>query len=89
MQPRWLIGIGLLIGFLWIRSRTRVLRENPDGGKKALYGVFFFMAPLLFAGKWAFGYLPFGPWQNTGIELVVLGGLFALTGVLFLRKKAE
>lgn len=89
MSTRWIVGAVILIGFLWVRSRVKVLRDVEGGGKKALYGVFFFLAPLLFAGKWAFEFLPFEPYTNLIVELVCLVAMFALTGFLFLRGKPQ
>ena len=85
MSERWILGVGVLIGFLWIRSRARALRDEEGASRKALYGIFFFLAPLLFAGKWAFKFLPFEPNANLLIEMLALASMFALTGLLFLR----
>ena len=85
MTERWVLGIGILMGFLWIRSRATALRNEEGGSRRALYGIFFFLAPLLLAGKQAFGYLPFAHATNLLIELLALASMFALTGVFFLR----
>ncbi len=87
MQQRWIIGIALLAGFLWVRTRAKALRDTEGGSQKALYGIFFFLAPLLFVGKWAFGFLPFGQTENLLIQLAAIGLMFGLTSILFLRKK--
>ena len=85
MAERWILGVGILIGFLWIRSRATALRHEEGGSRKAIYGIFFFLAPLLFVGKKAFTYLPFEHTTNFGIELLAIATTFALTGLFFLR----
>ena len=85
MIDRWILGIGILFGFLWVRSRATALRHEEGGSRKALYGIFFFLAPLLFVGKQAFVYLTFAPNTNLAIEILSLASIFALTGFFFLR----
>lgn len=85
MLERWTIGITILIGFLWIRSRIRAVRNNHERSRKALYGIFFVMAPLLLIGKQGFDMLPFGRYTNLLIELGVLALVFGVTGFVFLR----
>jgi len=89
MWERYTVGLALLIGFLWIRSRVRALRGDENRSRKAIYGIFLMLAPLLLIGKWAFDRLPFGPYTNFLIELLSLLLVFGLTGFLFLRKGPE
>ena len=85
MTDRWVLGICILAGFLWVRTRATALRKEEGGSRKALYGIFFFLAPLLFVGKQAFVYLPFAHNTNLAIEILSLASMFALTGFFFLR----
>ena len=85
MTDRWILGLCILAGFLWVRSRATTLRKEDGGSRKALYGIFFFLAPLLFVGKQAFTYLPFAHNTNLAIEILLLASMFALTGFFFLR----
>jgi hypothetical protein len=89
MWERWVIGVALLAGFLWVRSCVRALRGDEERSRKALYGVFLMLAPLLLVGKWIFDRLPFGAYINFWIELSSLALVFGLTGFLFLRKGPE
>jgi len=86
MSEQWVIGGAILFGFLWIRSRLQTLRGDGDRSRKALYGIFLVLAPLLLIGKWVFDRLPYGQYTNLVIELASLAAAFALTGFLFLRK---
>ena len=88
MWERIILGVGLLAGFIWVRTRARALRDDEQQGRKALYGIFFFLGPLLLVGKWAFQYLPFEHNVNFAIELLAIGLMFAATGFFFLRKKS-
>lgn len=85
MWERWTIGLALLAGFLWMRSRVRALRGDEARSRKALYGIFLMLAPLLLIGKWVFDRLPYGAYVNFWIELLSLALVFVMTGFLFLR----
>jgi hypothetical protein len=85
MLERWTIGLAILIGFLWIRSRIKAVRHDGERSRKALYGVFFVLAPLLLVGKKGFDMLPFGRYANLLIELGVLALVFGATVFVFLR----
>ena len=89
MSERWLIGAAILVGFLWIRTRARALRGDEERSRKALFGVFLVLAPLLLIGKQIFDRLPFDRVTNLVVELVSLVALFALTGFLFLRSEPQ
>jgi len=89
MVERIILGVGLLAGFIWIRTRARALREDENQSRKALYGIFFFLAPLLLIGKWAFKFLPFEHNTNFAIQILALALMFAATGFFFLRKKSR
>jgi hypothetical protein len=83
MPEHWIIGVELLLGFLWIRTRARDLGEGA--GLKAIVGVFFVLGPLLLAEKWLFDRLPFQRLTNLAVALITLAASFWLTGTLFLR----
>ena len=85
MLERWALGIAILCGFLWIRSRAKAIRSDAERSRKALYGIFFVLAPLLLLGKQGFDRLPFGRYANLTIELGVLALVFGMTGLVFLR----
>jgi hypothetical protein len=85
MLERWATGIAILIGFLWIRSRIKTVRNDGERSRKALYGIFFVLAPLLLIGKQGFDRLPFGRYANLLVELGVLALVFGVTGFAFLR----
>ena len=85
MTDRWILGLALLFGFLWLRDRLRALRREGEVGPRALYGIFLVLGPLLLAEKWLFDRLDFGRWYNLGIELAVLALTFGATRLLFLR----
>ena len=87
MIERWIVGIAILMGFLWIRSRARALRSDEDRSRKALYAIFFVLAPLLLIGKQGFDRLPFERYTNLAIELASLAVIFGVTGFVFLRNK--
>ena len=85
MLERWVTGMAILIGFLWIRSRIKAVRKDHERSRKAIYGIFFVLAPLLLIGKQGFAMLPFGRYANLITELGVLALVFGVTGFVFLR----
>lgn len=87
MLERWIVGIEILLGFLWIRSRARALRGDEERSRKALYSIFFVLAPLLLIGKQGFDRLPFERYVNLAIETLALALIFGVTGFVFLRDK--
>ena len=76
------VGVLLLAGFLWLRIRARRLGEEERG--RALMGSVLFLVPMLIGGRWAVDKLPFGPWQNLGIEMVGIAAVIAVTGYVFM-----
>ncbi len=86
---RILVGILLLVGFLWLRHRGRAL--DDAGRSRAFKGMLLFVVPVMLGGRWAFGKLPFGHWENLAIEMAVLAAAIAFAGTVFMGagKKEE
>ncbi len=89
LAEHWIVGGAILFGFLWLRSRVRALRGDGEASRKAIYGIFLILAPLLLIGKWGFEKLPYGPYVNLSIELLFIVLVFGATGFLFVRKGTE
>lgn len=86
MVDRWVLGLILLFGFLWVRTKARDL-GNPEQSHRALYGIYFLLAPMLLGEKWLFDRLPYERFTNLGIESAGILASFALIWLLFLRPK--
>jgi len=84
MPDRLIVGLALLFGFLWMRTRARSLRDS-EASRRALLGIFLGLAPALVAEKWLFDHLPFERFANLAIELGALGVSFGATAFFFLR----
>jgi len=83
-MERWLPGIALFLGFLWIRSSARRIRDDKRL-RKAIYAVFFLLAPFLILCRWGFDQLTFKPYVNLVIELAVIAAAFWAHIHFFLR----
>jgi hypothetical protein len=86
---RILVGVLLLVGFLWLRFRARKLDES--GRSRAYKGILLFLIPVLLSKPLTFDRLPFGRWENFAIEAGALAAAIALAGFVFMvpAKKTE
>ena len=87
MPEQWILGLELVFGFLWLRTRSRDLGEQA--GFKAIVGIFFILGPSLLGEKWLFDRLPFGRYSNLLVEIIALAASFWLTGFIFLRPRGR